>query len=287
MDDKSLIATTTEAPLVSVLMSVHNGEAYLRAAIDSIVTQDYPHWECIIIDDASNAATRDILDSFKTEERIRVIHQSEKRGLTKNLNTALSLSKGAFIARMDADDICLPERFGIQVAFLIQYPDVDVAASLVWLMNEKDEAIGTWGDDEQTLTTHAIKKVLPFRNCIAHPSVMMRRALLEAYRYDEVHTHSQDWDLWLRLIADGKKIEKITTPLLRYRVHGNSVTSSTNKKSSFAKKQETYSKYLRQVKAAGKMNAFNRVVQRAAFINRVKLALQKLKRSFNLSSKSS
>jgi len=264
-------------PLVSVIMSVHNGEQWLRQAIDSIIHQTYPNWELWIVDDGSDDSTWQILESYikKPPLKISIIRQEPKQGLTKNLNMVLPFAGGEFIARMDADDISEPDRLAKQVAFLQQNPSVDVVASLVSFIDENGQTIRTvWEDDRKAVTNDPIKAMLPSRNCIAHPSVMMRGKLLRTYGYNEAQTHSQDWDLWLRLENDGKIIEKIQEPLLLYRIHGSSITSTSHKKSAFRKKHEFYQRYL----ATAKPGPVTSKVRQQYQLNRVKLFLSTIKR---------
>jgi glycosyltransferase involved in cell wall biosynthesis len=264
-------------PLVSVIMSVHNGERWLKEAIDSIVNQTYTRWEFIIIDDASTDNTWQILQTFPLDKSVTTMRLTEKNGLTRNLGGAIVLTNGEFIARMDADDISEPDRLAKQVAFLQKMPSVDVVACFVSLIDEKGDLIRSqWEDDRKTATYSSIRAMLPSRNCIAHPSVMMRASVVKAYNYNPAQTHSQDWDLWLRMINDGRIIEKIQEPLLRYRVHNTSVTSTTNKKSAFAKKDEFYKRYL----ANSIPGSITSKVKRQYLLNRVKLFLSRIKRRF-------
>lgn len=268
-------------PLVSIIMSVYNGEQWLDEAIDSIVQQTYTNWEFIIIDDASAKPAQDILHKYRADPRFHIERNETQKGLTKNLNTAIARCRGSFIARMDADDKSLPRRLEKQAAYLQQHPAVAVVAGFVEWIDATGTPCGTWTDDRRANNAAAIRQLLPERNCIAHPSVMIRANVLRQYRYNEVHTHSQDWDLWLRLCADDKLIEKINEPLLLYRVHTGSVTSLSVKKSAFAKKNEFYRRYLAGI-SGNHMNAFNRRVRRRSRFNRIKLFLSRIKRKFIL-----
>jgi glycosyltransferase involved in cell wall biosynthesis len=264
-------------PLVSVIMSVHNGERWLREAIDSIIRQTLINWEFIIIDDASGEEARRILESYFIDPRVKVIHKDRQQGLTKNLNLAIDHSTGEFIARMDADDISNPDRLAKQVAFLQKNPSVDAVGSFVSLIDEEGKAMRTlWADDRKASSYPVIAAMLPSRNCLAHPSVMIRAIVLKQYRYNESHTQSQDWDLWLRMINDGKSIEKIQESLLQYRVHDSSVTSTSNKKSAYRKKHEFYQRYL----ADSKPGTITSQVRKNYRLNRVKLFLSGIKRRF-------
>lgn len=266
----------TTTPLVSVIMSVYNGEQWLKLAIDSIIHQTYPKWELIIIDDASNEPARQILQSYTTDPRITIHRRDTHFGLIKNLNLAIDLSKGEYIARMDADDISVTDRLAKQVAYLQQHPNVDLIASFITMINEKGETTGVWPDDRKSPGYQAIKTILPRTNCIAHPSVMLRAPVLKQYRYNEHQIHMEDWDLWLRLLNDGKIIEKISEPLLLYRVHSSSVTSTYLKGYAFQKKYEFYKQFLSETDP-GPITSRIRLISR---INRVKLFLSRIKRSF-------
>jgi glycosyltransferase involved in cell wall biosynthesis len=266
-------------PIVTVIMSVRNGEQWLREAIDSILRQTLTEWEMWIIDDASTDSTWQILESYitdKPEFNISIIRQDPPWGLPKNLNTMLPFARGEFIARMDADDISTPERFAKQVAFLRQNPSVDAVASFITMINEKGETTGVWPDDRRASNYQTIKIILPRTNCIAHPSVMLRAPILKQYQYNEHQIHMEDWDLWLRLLNDGRIIEKINEPLLFYRVHSSSVTSTYLKGFAFQKKYEFYKKFLAQTKP-GPITSRIRLIAR---VNRGKLFLSRIKRLF-------
>lgn len=263
-------------PLVSVIMSVYNSEQWLNLAIDSIIHQTYPNWELIIIDDASNESARQILQSYASDKRITIHRRDSQHGLIKNLNLAIDLSKGDFIARMDADDISNPDRLTKQVAFLQQNPTVDAVASFITQINEKGEPYRTWTDDRKASSYNSIKAIMPVTNCIAHPTVMIRASVLKKYLYNESQMHLEDWDLWLRLLNDDRIIEKINEPLLLYRVHSGSVTNTYLKKSAFQKKNEFYKIFLSQNRRGTLISKIRSNYR----LNRVKLFLSTIKRRF-------
>jgi glycosyltransferase involved in cell wall biosynthesis len=265
--------------LVSVVMSVYNSDQWLRAAIESILSQSYDNWEFIIVDDGSNAATKKILSGYSGNAKIKIISNEKRLGLTKNLNMAISLCKGEFIARMDADDICLPLRFEKQVNFLQNNPDVPVVCSFIDFIDENSNPVGIWKDDREANSWDKIKRRLPRQSCLAHPAVMVRKTIFEKYSYNERQSHSQDWDMWLQLAADGKIIEKINEPLLLYRVHQQSTTATSLKKSAFFKKHQTYQEYLKLVWRKRKFNFFNTKVAIAFLFNAIKLFLSRIKRT--------
>ena len=133
-------------PLVSVIMSVYNGEKYLVQAIDSILNQTYQNFEFIIIDDCSTDNSSHILQEYaKKDSRIKIIKKEKNigiKGFIENLNLGISIAEGKYIARMDADDISLPERFQKQVTFLENNPEIFMVGAQIDFINEKNEIIG-------------------------------------------------------------------------------------------------------------------------------------------------
>jgi glycosyltransferase involved in cell wall biosynthesis len=267
-------------PLVSVIMSVHNGEEWLDDAIRSIMHQTYANWEFIIVDDASDQPAQDILKKYETDPRFKITRQPVRRGLTKNLNASITQCRGKYIARMDADDVSLPQRLEKQVAYLESHPEADLVAGFVEFIDENGQPKGTWKDDRNTVSDKQIKQLLPWRNCIAHPSVMFRNELMKVFKYNEEQTHSQDWDLWFQLADAGKQFAKIPETLMLYRVHSGSTTASSNRGFALRKMQQSYKIYLRSLKPGNKFSPFNRKVKLAFWFNTVKLFLSRIKRLF-------
>src|SRR4030067_2908226 len=120
-----------DAPIISVIMPVHNGETFLREAIDSVLNQTFTDYEFIIIDDASKDTTADIIKSY-TDPRINYIKNDNNFGVTRSLNIGLKLARGKYIARMDHDDVSLPERLETQAAFLNQHPEIVACNSFAY-----------------------------------------------------------------------------------------------------------------------------------------------------------
>ena len=267
-----------KTPLVSVVMSVYNGGQWLNAAIESIIHQTYSNWEFIIVDDNSNLATKNILKSYKLNPKFKIITNESNLGLTKNLNMAIAVAHGEFIARMDADDISMSDRIEKQVSYLIQKPDVSVVGSFIECIDETGNQKANWNDDRNAINWKTIKATLPWKSCLAHPTVVFRKNIFDKYKYNESQHHSQDWDLWLQLAADNVIIEKINEPLLQYRVHNQSITSGSLKKSAFLKIHSIYKIYLKSVWQKKKFNLFNLNVLIAFKINWVKLILSRIKR---------
>ncbi len=131
----------SENPKVSVIMSVYNGDKYLREAIESILNQTFTDFEFIIVNDGSTDNSLEIIESYD-DERIKTINNKKNIGLTKSLNKALKFAKGKYIARQDADDVSLPNRFEKQVEYLDSHPEVALVGTSVYLIDENGKIIG-------------------------------------------------------------------------------------------------------------------------------------------------
>jgi len=208
-------------PAVTVLMSVYNGEAYLEAAIQSILNQSFSDFELLIIDDCSTDGSASLLHQFK-DSRIRVLRNEVNSGLTRSLNKGISLAKGKYLARMDADDISLPERLGLQYDFLESNPKYGLVGAERNILY-KDHLKAKRGE---VMTTHeAICVQQLFRNAFIHSAVMMRTSLAKLLHYDETIYAAQDYDLWLR-ISKQTKVANLPIPLINYRVHAESISET-------------------------------------------------------------
>ncbi|MBN2106052.1 MAG: glycosyltransferase, partial [Deltaproteobacteria bacterium] len=221
---------TLSSPAVTVILPVHNGARYLPEAITSILMQTWTDFELIIIDDGSTDESLAVIRSYN-DSRIRSESNGENRGLEYTLNKGLRFARGKYIARMDADDVALPERLARQVAFLDTHPQTAVVASTVERIDEGGHILSPWQLDRQTLSAVEIRTCLARTNCIAHPSIMARAELLRSYGYNPAMRgkSSQDYELWLRMCSDDLQIEKIPEPLLLYRVHSQAVTVISNR----------------------------------------------------------
>ena len=212
-------------PLVSVIMPNYNTpEVFLRAAIDSILNQTYKNIELIIVDDASTDNNVEIIRSYRDERIILLVNESN-RHVSYTLNRALAKAKGEYIARMDSDDISLPDRITRQVHFLERHPDIDVLCAQARMIGERKgvyaAGLKNWG----------IMKIHVFFNCpVIHPSVMFRASFLRQngmqYSTEEAYKAAEDYELWSRCIVAGKMSE-YPKVLLKYRVHHKQVSAAT------------------------------------------------------------
>lgn len=216
------------SPLVSVVMPVYNASLFLKEAIESILNQTYENFEFIIINDGSTDASLQIIESFN-DPRIKLVNNERNLGIIKTRNKGLQLAKGKYIANMDADDISLPTRLEKQIAFLEKHPDVVILASKLVLINQFNDEIGIWPEDDGVVTNEGISKTLPIINCIGQPTVMMRRDVVTSIMYNDRYIHNEDWGLWLDILALNYRISKLPEVLLRYRQHESSTTISANK----------------------------------------------------------
>lgn len=210
----------TAAPKVSVLMPVYNGERYLREAIDSILKQTLRDFEFIIVDDGSTDSSPDIIASY-SDPRIRMLRNAVNCGLVASLNRAIEVATTPFLARMDSDDISLPDRLLEQLRFM--QANSDVAASGTWAIeidaDGKQLALRTAPTGEEV--AHEFWRPSP----LIHPTAIIRRSHLGELRYDPRALHAEDYDLWLRL-ANKHPLQNLPRALLLYRVHGSSITQT-------------------------------------------------------------
>jgi len=211
-------------PVISVVMSAYNTARYLRESLDSISNQTFRDFDFIIIDDGSTDDTLKILREYESRDpRFKVISRPNT-GLTKALNEALSHARGEFIARMDADDVALPDRFEKQLAYLRLHPECVLLGSRVELIDPFSLRIGL--GDYMKLSHEEIDAMLlqGKGGSVVHPSCMMRRAAVERVGgYKAEYNNSEDLDLFLRLAEVGK-VANLPDVLLKYRRHLESVS---------------------------------------------------------------
>lgn len=204
-------------PKVSVIMSVYNGEKYLRESLESILNQTFKDFEFIIVNDGSTDRTLEILQKFeRSDSRVKIISQ-KILGLTKSLNKAISHSKGEFIARQDSDDISLPERLEKQLNVIDKKSNIDLVASWYYIINENGENILL----RKLPEAETVRRLLKFENLICHSSVMFKKTSFLVYGgYNENLQYGQDRFLWLKM----RNFEIIEEPLLKFRWNLSSVT---------------------------------------------------------------
>ncbi len=212
-------------PDISVIMSVYNGETYLAEAIESVRKQTFQNWELIIINDCSTDSTGEILADFSNkDERIKVYTNEVNLKLPSSLNKAISLCMGKYIARMDADDICLPDRFEKQYKFMEE--NTDVALSSCRFLTVKNGVYASGGSGGRC-DFDALRAMLLVTNPILHPGVIARAEVMKKFNYDTTLTCTEDLELWTRMVINNQKIQILPECLLIYRLHDKQITSTT------------------------------------------------------------
>lgn len=213
---------TDRSPVVSVLIPVYNGGSFFRAAVESVLAQTFKDFECLILDDGSTDESGRIADELAARDpRVRVIHR-ENRGLVATLNELVEAARGELLARMDADDLCMPTRFARQVEALMREPHTVCVGSGYWMIDEADRTIAQIKVplDDPTIQDSALKGHAP----ISHPSAMIRATALRGVGgYRKEFYPAEDLDLWLRLGERGA-LANLAEPLLRYRVRSDSIS---------------------------------------------------------------
>ncbi|NDK54535.1 glycosyltransferase family 2 protein [Pontibacter fetidus] len=207
-------------PEITVLMPVYNAEKFLAVAIDSILQQSFSDLELLIIDDGSTDNSVAIVQSY-TDNRIRLVRNERNLGITATLNKGITLATTDLIARMDADDISLPERLRKQYEFMQAYPECCLVGSRTATISEEGSI--RWEDKPESDYTYYN---LTFFCAIYHPSVMYRKSIIEAAGMYKL-PYAEDYELWCRL-ARQHKLHVLPDILLHYRLNSNS--TSTNLK---------------------------------------------------------
>lgn len=207
-----------DTPIVSVIMPVYNCEKYIQEAVESILNQTYTNFELLIIDDCSTDKTVSIINNFK-DPRIKLNVKEKNTGYTNSLNYGLTIAIGKYIARMDGDDISLPERFEKQVSFLEENQDVVLCGTAYKIMHNKRYI--TFPEKHDLIKVRMLKG-----NQIAHPSVVIRASILKEHHleYNPKMEPAEDYDLWTRMLCLGK-FHNLQEPLLNYRIHEKQVST--------------------------------------------------------------
>lgn len=205
-------------PKVSVIMPAYNAEVYIGEAIDSVLRQTFSDFELIILDDCSSDNTAGIVKTYE-DSRIVYVKNEKNLGVAGTLNRGLENAGGMYIARMDADDVAMPDRFARQVAYLDQNPSVIACGSNVELIG--DVPVGSTTD--MPLDDCPIRLRMAISNPFVHPTMVIRREALQNVRYDCSFEGREDYRLWMVLSQRGK-MENLPQYLLRYRIHRGQVT---------------------------------------------------------------
>jgi len=212
---------STGPPLVSVLLAAHDAEPHLAGAVRSVLGQTLEDLELIVVDDGSTDGSRELLERIG-DPRLVVLHNEERAGLARALNRGLEQARGRYVARLDADDLALPQRLERQLARL-HAGSVGIVGSAVLDIDDRGRpgALREMPAEPLSVRWHAL-----FGSPFYHPAVLLDKSILERHHlaYDPAYEESEDFDLWARLLAvtDGTNLEE---PLVLYRVHAGQASS--------------------------------------------------------------
>ena len=186
--------------MVTIGLPVYKGECWLKAAMESVLTQTYDDWELIVVDDSPNGelGVRSEELGINNDKRIRIISDGKHHGIAPRLNQMVQMARGEFFARMDADDIMMQTRLEKQVAFLNERPEVDVVSCSAIVIDENGEMLGVRNGE------------------LMHPTVMGRTEWFRKNPYNEAYSGVEDYELWLR-VKNSANICHISEPLMYYR----------------------------------------------------------------------
>jgi glycosyltransferase involved in cell wall biosynthesis len=209
-------------------MSVYREYEYVDSSICSVLNQTFSDFEFIIIDDSNEEEMHlKLVKWADKDKRIKLVANDVNIGLTRSLNRGLALSEGAYVARIDADDICLPVRFEKQLCYLLNNKNIVLLGGCAKVISSNDRIIGTI---EPNTENSIIMNHHFFRNQFVHPTVMFDRCkILEIGGYNENLQAAQDWELWARVIKQ-YDVANLPDYLILYRMHDQSITSTKNNK---------------------------------------------------------
>lgn len=213
-------------PMVSIVMSVFNGDRFLHEAVESILDQSFREFEFIIIDDGSTDRSASILSSYQDRDGRVEVHHREHGGLIESLNHGCSVAQGKYIARMDADDVAAKDRLRLQVDFMEAHSDIGVLGGGVEWIDATGSSLGIHrnpSDDKE------IKATLLHRCAFWHPTVILRREVFAwAGGYRRVVVDAEDYDLWLRM-AEHFQFANLEEVVLKYRIHPSQLSMRRRK----------------------------------------------------------
>ena len=204
-------------PKISILMGIYNCAKTLPEAVDSILAQTYPHWELILCDDGSSDDTYAVAEGYRQQypEKIILLKNDRNMGLNHTLNHCLQHATGEYIARMDGDDLSLPERFEKELTFLQTHPEYAiVSCPMVYFDETGDWRIGSCSCEEP------VPQMLVRGTVHCHAPCMIREGAIRAvggYTVDRKLLRVEDWHLWLKLYAAGYRGRNLKEPLYKMR----------------------------------------------------------------------
>ena len=218
--------------MLSIIMPVFNGEKYLSETLNSILCQQFKNYELLIYNDASTDKTQKILEYYKKkDERINLYKGKKNIQQPNAMNFLMSKTKNEYVALHDADDISLPNRFFLQMQYLIKNSDIGLLGTFAEIINENSKTIRKIS---YPCTHNEIKNEISNNNCFAQSSVIFQKKFFNKIgRFNDLFNPAQDYDMWTRMVRL-TKAENLPLYLLKYREHHRS-SSFINKKTSVIK----------------------------------------------------
>jgi glycosyltransferase involved in cell wall biosynthesis len=206
---------------VSVVMPVYNGEAFLREAVDSVLSEPLADLELVVVDNDSTDSTPSIIGQYAARDRRVRVHREGGDNLATLLNRGFQLCRAPLFARLDADDVSVHGRLLAQVKFMQSHPQVVLLGGQALLIDEEGEEFATAG---YPLEDRELRAALATGNPFVHSAVAMSRTAFEAVGgYRENLYPAEDLDLWLRLSERGK-LANLPQPVVEYRIHGSQIS---------------------------------------------------------------
>ena len=226
-------------PLVSILMPVYKTAPYLIKAMDSMLCQTFKDFELIVLDDCSPDNAEEILDAYDDSRIVRYKGENNV-GLSNVLNVGIEMARGKYIARMDSDDISLPNRLQIQVDYLEAHSEIDLVSVGMQLFGVKESV---WIRERNP---EKVKIEALFHSPVLHASSMWRKDSFERHglRFRQEMVPAEDYDLWTRAMLKGLKLVNLPEVLYEYRIHEAQATVQTDKTA--AKSREVQMAYLQE-----------------------------------------
>ena len=199
-------------PSISILMPVYNTAPYLREAVDSILAQTFRDFELIILDDCSSDESPAILDTY-TDERIVRYRGQKNVGIANILNIGIEMARGKYIARMDSDDISLPNRLQVQYDYLEHHPGCDLVSVAMQQFGVSNRLM------QYDNSTEEMKFNALFFSPILHASSMWRKERFKSLRFEQSYVPAEDYRMWTLALFNGLKMRNLPNVLYQYRIH--------------------------------------------------------------------
>lgn len=199
---------------ITIGIPFYNNEKTLELAIKSVIAQTFKNWELFLIDDGSTDNSVEIaIKNANSDSRINLICDGANKGLVFRLNQIIDIANGDYIARMDADDVMLPERLEKQLAVFNENPKIDVVATAAYTIDENDNPIGIRDMDDINLKN---KKDILKKSLLVHPSILVKKEWYKLNKYNKKYIRAEDYELWCRTFTF-TNFYRIKEPLLLYR----------------------------------------------------------------------